>query len=72
MRQFTVHDVLRCIFAKYICSDAIAVNFLDVSAFSRFIVDEDEHNELYLLTQDDIDRYLNIYNIEEYSRIKQN
>ena len=72
MRQFTVHDVLRCIFAKYICDDAIAVNFLDVVAFSRFIVDEIEHNELYLITQDDIDRYLNVYDVEEYHRVSQN
>lgn len=72
MRQFTLHDVLRCIFAKYICEDSIAVNFLDVVAFSRFIVDESEHNELYTLSQDDIDRYLNIYNVEEYSRVQQN
>ena len=63
MRQFTVHDIIRCVFAKYICDDAIAVNFLDVSEFARFIVDEKEHNELYMITQDDIEQYLNIYNL---------
>jgi hypothetical protein len=63
MRQFTLHDVLRCIFSKYICSDAIAVNFLDVSEFARFIIDEKEHYELYKITQDDIEEYLNIYNL---------
>ena len=72
MRQFTLHDVLRCIFAKYICDDAIAVNFLDVVAFSRFIVDEAEHNELYTISQSDIDRYLNVYDVEEYHRVSQN
>jgi hypothetical protein len=72
MRQFTLHDVLRCIFAKYICEDSIAVNFLDVSAFSRFIVDEKEHNELYTISQSDIDRYLNVYDVEEYHRVSQN
>ena len=63
MRQFTLHDVLRCIFAKYICNDAIAVNFLDVSEFARFIIDEKEHYELYKITQNDIEEYLNIYNL---------
>lgn len=72
MNTFTVHDVLRCIFAKYICEDAVAVNFIDVSAFARFIVDESEHNELYTIDVNDIERYLRIYNIEEYNRIKQN
>lgn len=61
MRQFTMHDVLRCIFAKYICEDAIAVNFVDVSAFARFIVDEAEHNELYTIEHSDIETYLNVY-----------
>lgn len=59
--QFTIHDVLRCIVAKYICNDAIAVNFIDVSAFARFIVDESEHNELYTLTLTDIEEFLRIY-----------
>lgn len=59
--QFTLHDVIRCIFAKYVCDSAVAVNFVDVSAFSRFIVDEIEHNELYKITQDDIEEYLRIY-----------
>lgn len=39
----------------------MAVNFVDVSEFARFIVDEKEHNELYTLSQDDIEKYLNIY-----------
>lgn len=59
--QFTIHDVLRCVFAKHICNDSIAVNFLDVSAFSRFIVDESEHNELYILSLTDIEEFLRIY-----------
>lgn len=61
MKQLTLHDVVRCVFAKYICDDSIAVNFLDVSAFSRFIVDEAEHNKLYTLSQSDIEEYLRIY-----------
>jgi len=61
MRQFTLRDVVRCIFSKYICDSAVAVNFVDVSAFARFIVDEKEHNELYKITQDDIEEYLRIY-----------
>jgi hypothetical protein len=61
MKQFTLHDLVRCIFAKYVCEDAIAVNFLDISAFSRFIVEEVEHNKLYTLSQSDIEEYLRIY-----------
>ena len=61
MKQLTIHDLVRCVFAKYICDDAIAVNFLDVSAFSRFIVDEAEHNELYTISLSDIEEYLRIY-----------
>ena len=61
MKQYTVHDILRCVFAKYICKDAIAVNFLDVSAFSRFVVDEAEHNELYTIDLYDIENFLRIY-----------
>ena len=61
MKQFTLRDVVRCVFAKYICDDTIAVNFLDVSAFSRFIVEEAEHNELYTISQSDIEEYLRIY-----------
>lgn len=61
MKKITLRDLVRCIFAKYVCEDAIAVNFLDVSAFSRFIIDEAEHNELYTISQSDIEEYLRIY-----------
>lgn len=60
MKQFTLHDVVRCIFAKYICDDTIAVNFIDVSAFARFIIDEIEHNEIYTIDINDLETYLRI------------
>ena len=60
MKQLTLHDVVRCVFAKYICDDVIAVNFIDVSAFARFIIDEVEHNELYTISLSDIETYLRI------------
>lgn len=60
MKQFTLHDVVRCIFAKHICDDTIAVNFIDVAAFSRFIIDVSENNELYTISMSDIETYLRI------------